>query len=84
MTTGSDDTSKRVLLDGAVFKPLGGENFCSATTLPGNTALPFVISTEAQRSGEISVRMLFLGNMVDLRFFPGTHTVCRSCLDFSG
>ena len=25
----------------------------SATTLPGSTALPFVISTEAQRSGEI-------------------------------
>jgi hypothetical protein len=27
--------------------------FCSATTLPGSTALLFVISTEAQRSGEI-------------------------------
>jgi hypothetical protein len=27
--------------------------FCSVTTLPGSTALPFVISTEAQRSGEI-------------------------------
>jgi hypothetical protein len=27
--------------------------FCSATTLPGSAALPFVISTEAQRSGEI-------------------------------
>jgi hypothetical protein len=26
---------------------------CSATTLPGSAALPFVISTEAQRSGEI-------------------------------
>ena len=26
---------------------------CSATTLPGSTALPFVISTGAQRSGEI-------------------------------
>ena len=26
---------------------------CPATTLPGSTALPFVISTEAQRSGEI-------------------------------
>jgi hypothetical protein len=27
--------------------------FCSATTVPGSTALPFVISTGAQRSGEI-------------------------------
>ena len=27
--------------------------FCSATTFPGRTALPFVISTGAQRSGEI-------------------------------
>ena len=26
---------------------------CSTTTLPGSTALPFVISTGAQRSGEI-------------------------------
>ena len=26
---------------------------CSATTVPQSTALPFVISTEAQRSGEI-------------------------------
>jgi hypothetical protein len=26
---------------------------CSATTLPGSAAFPFVISTEAQRSGEI-------------------------------
>jgi hypothetical protein len=41
-----------------------------------NTALPFVISTGAQRSGEISVLMLFLGNVFreseaqwrDLRF----------------
>jgi hypothetical protein len=37
--------------------------FCSATTLSGSTALPFVISTEAKRSGEISVWMLFLGNV---------------------
>ena len=36
----------------------------SATTLPGSTALPFVISTEAQRSGEISVWMLFHGNVL--------------------
>jgi hypothetical protein len=35
--------------------------FCSATILSGSTALPFVISTGAKRSGEISVRMLFLG-----------------------
>jgi hypothetical protein len=37
--------------------------FFSATTLSGSTALPFVISTEAQRSGEISVWMLFLGSV---------------------
>ena len=36
---------------------------CSATTLPGSAALPFVISTEAQRNGEISVWMLFPGNV---------------------
>jgi hypothetical protein len=35
----------------------------SVTTLPGSTALPFVISTEAQRSGEISVWMLLLGDV---------------------
>jgi hypothetical protein len=41
---------------------LGGINgFHSSTNLPGSTALPFVISTGAQRSGEISVWMLFLG-----------------------
>jgi hypothetical protein len=28
------------------------------------TALPFVISTGAKRSGEISVRMFFLGNVL--------------------
>jgi hypothetical protein len=28
-------------------------SFCSATTLNGSAALPFVISTGAQRSGEI-------------------------------
>ena len=37
--------------------------FCSATTLNGSAALPFVISTGAQRSGEISVWMLFPGNV---------------------
>jgi hypothetical protein len=36
---------------------------CSATIVPGSAALPFVISTEAQRSGEISVWMLSLGNV---------------------
>jgi hypothetical protein len=36
----------------------------SATSLPGRAALPFVISTEAQRSGEISVWMLGLGNVL--------------------
>jgi hypothetical protein len=33
--------------------------------LRGSTALPFVISTEAKRSGEISVWMLSLGNVFD-------------------
>jgi hypothetical protein len=37
--------------------------FCSATSLSGSAPLPFVISTEAKRSGEISVWMLFLGNV---------------------
>jgi hypothetical protein len=31
------------------------------------TTLPFVISTEAKRSGEISVWMLLLGNVFDRR-----------------
>jgi hypothetical protein len=35
----------------------------AATTVHGSAALPFVISTEAKRSGEISVWMLFLGNV---------------------
>jgi hypothetical protein len=35
--------------------------FCPATSLSGSAPLPFVISTEAKRSGEISVWMLFLG-----------------------
>jgi hypothetical protein len=42
------------------------EDFCcfgSALTLSGSAAVPFVISTEAQRSGEISVLMLFPGNV---------------------
>jgi hypothetical protein len=29
------------------------KDFCSATSLSGSAVLPFVISTEAQRSGEI-------------------------------
>ncbi len=41
--------------------------FCSATTLSGSATLPFVISTEAKRSGEISMWMLLLGNVC--RFF---------------
>jgi hypothetical protein len=41
---------------------------CSATTLAGSTNLPFVISTEAKRSGEISVWMLFLGDSIALLF----------------
>ena len=35
----------------------------SATTLTGSAALPFVISTEAQRSGEICVQRSPLGNV---------------------
>ena len=38
-------------------------SFCSATTLSGSATLPFVISTEAQRSGEISVWMRFPGSV---------------------
>jgi hypothetical protein len=37
--------------------------FDPAIVLNKSAALPFVISTEAQRSGEISVLMLFLGNV---------------------
>ena len=33
--------------------------FCSATTLPRGTALPFVISTEAPRSEEICGSAVF-------------------------
>jgi hypothetical protein len=33
---------------------------CPATTLLGSATLPFVISTEAKRSGEISVLMTSL------------------------
>jgi hypothetical protein len=35
----------------------------SATTFPGSAPLPFVISTEAQRSGEICGQRSFLGNV---------------------
>jgi hypothetical protein len=35
----------------------------SNLSLSGSAPLPFVISTEAQRSGEISMWMLFLGNV---------------------
>jgi hypothetical protein len=38
-------------------------DFYSASSLPGSAALPFVISTGAQRSGEISVLMPLLGNV---------------------
>ena len=53
---------------------LGKKGFCSAATLHGSAALPFVISTEAQRSGEISVWMLFLGNV----FLFRTHTLSKA------
>jgi hypothetical protein len=50
------------------LRPTQGDEkngFCSATNLPGSAALPFVISTEAKRSGEISVWMLSLGKVFD-------------------
>jgi hypothetical protein len=37
--------------------------FCPVTSLFGSAALPFVISTGAKRSGEISVWMLLLGRV---------------------
>jgi hypothetical protein len=58
------------------------KGFCSAASLSGSAALPFVISTEAKRSGEISLWMLFLGNVCLAErsvveepavSFPGTH-----------
>jgi hypothetical protein len=36
---------------------------CTATTLSGNAALPFVISTGAERSGEICGSAFSLGNV---------------------
>jgi hypothetical protein len=38
-------------------------DFCSATSLSGSAALPFVISTEAKRSGEICGSAVLLGNV---------------------
>jgi hypothetical protein len=48
-----------------------------ATTVDGGTALLFVISTEAQLSGEISVWMLFLGYVFDraLRWLKSANKV---------
>jgi hypothetical protein len=48
---------------GTVGPPKLKNGFCSATSLSRSAALPFVISTEAQRSGEISVWMLFPGKV---------------------
>jgi hypothetical protein len=45
--------------------------FSSATTLSGRATLPFVISTEAKRSGEISVWMLPLGNVFSTERLSG-------------
>src|ERR1700723_3085559 len=61
-------------LPGNVFRPEKSWPFgppkvmkngsCSATTVAGSAALPFVISTGAQRSGEIcGVSCPFLGNV---------------------
>jgi hypothetical protein len=54
--------------------------FCSATTFARSAPPPFVISTEAKRSGEISVWMHLLGNIfnrasMDLR----AHLEDESC-----
>jgi hypothetical protein len=49
------------------FHPtLGEENLGPATAFLGSVTLPFVISTGAQRSGEISVWMLRRGNVFRL------------------
>jgi hypothetical protein len=47
---------------------------CPATTLLGSATLPFVISTEAKRSGEISVLTTSLGNVFreSVPGFPAT------------
>jgi len=42
----------------------GDDGFYLAANVHGTAVLPFVISTGAQRSGEISVWMLFLGNVL--------------------
>jgi hypothetical protein len=52
--------------------------FHLATTLYGNATLPFVISTGAQRSGEISVWMLFPGDvslsLIPQKYLPSSKT----------
>jgi hypothetical protein len=56
-----------------------------ATALLGSVTLPFVISTEAQRSGEISVLMLRLGNVFrqSVPGFPATQQLNRAaCAPF--
>jgi hypothetical protein len=80
-----------MFFDGAIMGRWPGQRptyedengFYSATSLPGSAAPPFVISTGAQRSGEISVWMPLLGN-VFRRSVPGfptspatTHVVLR-------
>jgi hypothetical protein len=54
--------SSRVL-DGPAPTYEDENGFYSATSLPVSAALPFVISTGAQRNGEISVWMPLLGNV---------------------
>jgi hypothetical protein len=51
---------------------------CSAATVPGGTTHPFVISTEAKRSGEISVWMLLLGNVFRQ---SAVEENCDKCVD---
>jgi hypothetical protein len=61
---------------GRLVPPKAMKNgFCSATTLPGSTALPFVISTGApkERSGEICGQRSFLGNV-----FRESAAICGS------
>jgi hypothetical protein len=65
--TGRNFCNKFVISIGEVMgldPTQGDEKPGPVTTLYGSAPLPFVIPTEAQRSGEISVLMLPLGNVL--------------------
>ena len=47
----------------------------SSFSLAGSATLPFVISTEAKRSGEISVWILFLGNVFRQSVFAADYLI---------